>query len=47
MTQRQRRKDRRKREGGREGERERGGSNNLMFKFYLVYILMYVALLEK
>ena len=34
---------------GREGglrERERG-SNNLVFKFYLVYILMDVALLEK
>ena len=31
--------------GGAEGERE-GGSNNLMFKFYLVYILMDVTLLE-
>ena len=34
------------RHGGREAGRE-AGSNNLMFKFYLVYILMDVALLEK
>ena len=58
MTQRQRREDLRRRERGREEGREvgrdgcrkrgrEGGSNNLMFKFYLVYILMDVALLEK
>ena len=55
MTQRQRREDRREwggggRKVGRDGGRKRGregGRNNLMFKFYLVYILMDVALLEK
>ena len=34
-------------EVGREGGLRERGSNNLMFKFYLVYILMDVALLEK
>ena len=40
-------------EVGRDGGRKRGtaegegGSNNLMFKLYLVYILMDVALMEK
>ena len=36
--------------GGREGRREEGkegGSNNLMLKFHLVYIIMDVAFLEK